>query len=204
MSRRSLIFDFDGTLADSLPAAVAVFNQLAPRFRLRAVDLDTARHTPTRELLKQTGVRCWRLPGLTRAFQAAVAEHMPTLRLWPGMAEVLQGLHADGRVLGILSSNSEGNVRTCLRANGVEGCFRFVVGSPRLFGKGSALRRILKSERLAAADVVYVGDELRDMTAAKKAGVAAVAVTWGFQAEALLRTAGPEYVIETPAGLREL
>jgi phosphoglycolate phosphatase len=72
--------------------------------------------------------------------------------------------------LGVLSSNREDNIRRCLRANGTEGHFAFAVGYPRLFGKAKALRRILRAERVGGPDVLYVGDEVRDVEAAERAG----------------------------------
>ena len=68
-------------------------------------------------------------------------------------------------------------------------------GYPRLFGKGKALKRILRAERLTRADVLYIGDELRDVEAAKKAGVKVAAVAWGFHTAELLRSGSPDYVV---------
>ena len=80
----------------------------------------TARSMPTRKLLRQLGIRFWRLPRMVRAFQAAMAEHAGDLQLHDGITGMLRGLSARGHRLGILSSNREDVIRTCLRANGVE------------------------------------------------------------------------------------
>ena len=104
----------------------------------------------------------------------------------------------------MLTSNKEDNVRRCLRANGAEGFFSFVVGYPRLFGKGKALRRIVRAGRLGRPEVLYVGDEVRDVEAARTAGVAAAAVTWGFHSESLLRGSGPDHVLTAPTELLTL
>jgi phosphoglycolate phosphatase len=202
MPYRYIIFDFDGTLADSLASAVAIFNRLAPRFRLTPVaDLETARATPTKQLLRQMGVRFWALPRLVRAFQAEAAGEAEGYLLFPGLPAALAALAGRGHVLGVLSSNREDTIRRCLRANGVEQHFAFVVGYPKLFGKAKALRRILKAERADRGEVLYVGDELRDVEAAVRAKVAVAAVTWGFHAEALLAAARPTHLIRTPAEL---
>jgi phosphoglycolate phosphatase len=202
MAYRLIVFDFDGTLADSLGPMVAVFNRLAPSLGLKSiVDLETARSTPTRRLLKQLGIRFWRLPRVVRTFQAAVAAEAHELRLHDGLAGVLTELAGRGYRLGILSSNREDNIRACLRANGVEDRFAFVVGYPKLFGKAKALRRILKAERLPRADVLFVGDELRDIEAGRKAKVATAAVTWGFHAERLLAESGPTFLLHRPTEL---
>lgn len=199
MAYRLIVFDFDGTLADSLGTLVAVYNRLAPGLGLNpVVDLEAARSTPTRRLLKQLGVRFWRLPRVVRAYQSAVAAEAHAPRLHDGVAAVLTELADRGARLGVLSSNREDNIRRCLRANGVEDRFAFVIGYPKLFGKAKALRRILKAERLGRADVLFVGDELRDLEAGKKARVATAAVTWGFHAEPLLAGGGATFLVRRP------
>ncbi len=197
-----VVWDFDGTLADTRADAVRAFNALAPRFGFRPVtDPVAARAMTTREFLRHHGLSLWRLPRVVRAFQDAVADGAEAVRLFPGIPGVLAELRSRGVRLGILSSNREGTIRRALRANGCEDHFAFVVGYPKLFGKAKALRRILRADRLDRAGVLYVGDEVRDVDAATKAGVAVAAVTWGFQAADVLRAAGPAFVLDDPREL---
>lgn len=197
-----VIWDFDGTLADSLAAAVGIFNRLAAELGYKPiVDIAAARALTTRQFLRRHGISLWRLPRLVRRYREAAADEADRLKLFPGLPAVLTGLREAGVRLGVLSSNKEDNIRRCLRANGVEEAFDFVVGYPRLFGKAKALRRILREERIDPETVLYVGDEVRDVEAAKKAGVAVVAVTWGFHTEALLRTSGPDHLMSDPGML---
>ncbi len=194
-----VVFDFDGTLADSFGPALASYNRIAPGLGLRpVVDLEAARSMPTRRLLRQLGIRFWRLPRMVRAFQEAAAEYAGDLRLHDGVAAMLHGLSVRGHRLGILSSNREDVIRACLRANGVEELFAFVIGYPKLFGKAKALRRVLKVEKADRGGLLFVGDELRDLEAGRKAKVATVAVTWGFQSEPLLQTGGATYLARRP------
>ncbi|HET6572136.1 MAG TPA: HAD hydrolase-like protein [Fimbriiglobus sp.] len=200
-----VVFDFDGTLADSFGPALAAYNRIAPGLGLRPIDdPEAARSMPTRRLLRQLGIRFWRLPRVVRAFQEAVAEHAGDLRLHDGVAGMLLGLSARGHRLGVLSSNREDVIRACLRANGVEGAFAFVIGYPKLFGKAKALRRILKVEKADRDGLLFVGDELRDLEAGRKAKVATVAVTWGFQTEPLLTIGGATYLARRPDELLAL
>ena len=195
-----VVFDFDGTLADSFAASVALFERLAPGLGLRPVpDLEAARSLPTRQLLRRMGVRFWQVPRFVRTFQAGAAEYANRLKLHAGVPELLATLQGRGHRLGVLSSNRADAIRACLAANGVEHRFAFVVGCPKLFGKAKALRRIVRAERLTPGRAVYVGDELRDLDAGRQARVSTVAATWGFHTEALLRTAGPTWVARTPA-----
>jgi len=202
MPVKLVIFDFDGTLANSLTAAVGIYNRIAAELGYKPIeDLAAARSMPTRQFLKHHGISLWRLPRLIRRYHIAAAGEADKLKLFPGLPDALAALHASGLRLGVLSSNKEDNIRRCLRANGVEELFSFVVGYPKFFGKGKALRRIMRAERLEKSDVLYVGDEVRDVEAAKKAGVAVVAATWGFHAETLLRESRPDYVIAEPGEL---
>ncbi len=198
------VFDFDGTLADSLDAAIGIFNRLAAESGYRPIeDVATAKGMTSRQFLRHHGISLWRLPRLVRRYHAAAAESADTLRLFPELPAAIETLGAAGVRLGVLSSNREDNIRRCLRANGVEQQFAFVVGYPKMFGKGKALQRILRAERVNKQDAVYIGDEVRDIEAARKAGVASVAVTWGFHSEALLRESRPDRLITAVAALAE-
>jgi phosphoglycolate phosphatase len=142
------------------------------------------------------------------------------MKLVAGVAELLAAVSATGVRQGILSSNSEHNIRRTLRAHGAEGHFAFVVGYPRLFGKGKALRRVVRAEgggsfwrklrelpragRLDGGEVLYVGDEVRDIDAARKAGVRVAAVTWGFHTAEFLRSGKPDFVVNDARELLEL
>lgn len=205
MNYRLVLFDFDGTLADSMMATVAIFQTIGPRLGLKPFDdLNAARNMPTRKVLKAVGCTFWKMPKIIRAFQAAAAEHAPRLKLHPGVADALTALHSRGIRLGILSSNKEANIRKCLAANGVEDLFAFVVGHPQLFGKARAIRRIRRREKVDRADMVYVGDESRDLDAARKAGVSAAAVAWGFHSPELLAGMNPTLMLQCPSELARL
>ena len=205
MPFKLVVFDFDGTLADSIGKAVGIFNRLAPELGHRPVeDLAEARAMTTRQFLRRHGIPFWRLPRLVRRYRALAAESAEDTRMFPGLTDALADLRATGVRLGVLSSNSEENIRRGLRANGVEELFAFVVGYPKLFGKARALKQILRAEGVARSEVLYVGDEVRDVEAARKAGVTSAAVTWGFHAESLLRENGPDHVVAGPTGLLPL
>jgi phosphoglycolate phosphatase len=205
MPFKLVVFDFDGTLADSLGGMVRIFNQLAAELGHRPVeDVAAARAMTTRQFLKHHGIPFWRLPRLVRRYRTLAGQDADTTKMFPGLPDALAVLRANGSRLGVLSSNSEENIRRGLRANGVEELFAFVVGYPKLFGKARALKRILRAERVERSDVLYVGDEVRDVEAAKKAGVTSAAVTWGVHAESLLRANAPDYLVAEPAELLRL
>ncbi len=196
-----VLFDFDGTIADSLHQGLANYNSLASRYGfLPVTDITAARAMKTKAFFKAHKIPLRRLPRLYHEFTRLQKDHMPSVRLYDGMAEVLGDLAQRYRI-GILSSNSEENIRRCLSANEVEHHFSFVVSHSSIFGKHKSMRKILKVERLPREKVVYVGDELRDMKAAAKAKIDGCAVTWGIHAENVLMQEGPRFIARQPSDL---
>lgn len=66
------------------------------------------------------------------------------------------------------------------------------------------LKKIIKELKINPGEVAYIGDEARDIEAAKKAGILAVAVTWGFEGEIPLRNEDPDYLLHKPKELLTL
>lgn len=204
MRYTTILWDFDGTLADTLPIALEVFNAMAARHGFRPVeDPGAVRALSTRAFLRSHGISLARLPLLMRELLAGMAPLMGGARLFPGIPEVLHTLSERGVRLGILSSGSRENIMTCLRARGVEGLFGLVAGYSRLLGKGRGIRRILREGGLSPRELLYVGDEVRDIEASHKAGVDVAAVTWGLHARELLGRHRPTWLIDQPGQLLE-
>ncbi len=205
MRYRAIIWDFDGTLADTLGCLLGIYNELAGRRGFRPIeDPETVRDLSLVPLLRMLRIPLRRLPGLVRDVLAAQKGAMAAIRLFPDLLPVLGLLRQQGPHMGVLSSNSRENILACLRANGAADLFDAVVGYRRVLGKGKALRRYLRAQNLAAADVVYVGDEVRDIKAAREAGVAVAAVTWGLNTPGLLARHHPDHLIERPQQLLEV
>jgi len=197
-----VLWDFDGTLADTFSCMVSAYNGLAARRGLRPIaDPAALRGLPPMALLRTLDIPLLRLPSLLTSVLTAVRRDMPTIRLFPNIPQVLDAFVRAGCRMSVLSSNSRDNILTCLRANGVARHFESVVGYRRLLGKGEGIRRFLKKRAAADERAVYVGDEVRDILAARKAGVDVAAVTWGYNTPELLAKQAPDYLIERPEQL---
>ncbi|MFZ1626829.1 MAG: HAD-IA family hydrolase, partial [Candidatus Moraniibacteriota bacterium] len=141
--------------------------------------------------MKRLGWRIIMLPLILhtgRARYQAIASEVP---IFQGMKEIFTTLQARGIQIGIVSSSKERTIRTIFETNGLTA--DFIIHS-NLFGKARALKRTLHEQSLTAPNVVYVGDEVRDVEACQKAGIRIIAVTWGLNSEAALRKAGAETV----------
>lgn len=202
MKYRLILWDFDGTLADTLACLVRVYNGLAPTYGyLPVTDPKAVRGLTLPAFLRMHRIGLLKLPSLIHQVIAGQKQEIVRLPLFTGMAAVLQEIHAAGSRLAVLSSNAEDNIRCCLQANGVEELFEAIVGYRRLFGKGRALRSFLRGLGLSASEVAYVGDEVRDVEAARQAGVVVVAVTWGFNTRELLARHTPDHLADSPEEL---
>lgn len=193
---RLVIFDFDGTLADSFDWLVRALNDIAPRYRLRPIapgERDRLRELPARAFLRQLGVTWWKLPAVAQALRRRMADELDGIRLFAGVASMLRELDEAGLVLGIASSNSERNVRRMLGPETLQ-LVRYLECGAAIHGKRARLRRILKAARVAPSDAIYIGDEIRDIEAARGLGMAAGAVLWGYNNAQALRGQGPDLI----------
>ncbi|MCC4610950.1 HAD hydrolase-like protein [Xanthomonas campestris pv. esculenti] len=176
-----IIFDFDGTLADSFDFFLSTQRVLASRHGFRAVEaheVDAARRLSTRELVKTSGLSAWRLP-LVAADFIRLMRAAPPVALFDGIATVLTELHAGGTRLAVVSSNSVENVQRALGA-ALSAKFAVIEGGSHLLGKQRALRRVLRATGYRAAQAVYVGDQVADWEAAQAVGLPFAAVAWGY------------------------
>ncbi len=199
----TLIFDFDGTIADTFFIAVAVFRKLSRRAgSKRATDdeeVEILRGLPAREAIKRVGVHWWQLPYILYEARKAVRQQIGEVKAIDGVKPVIQKLHADGHKLYVVSSNSEKNIRRFLEHNGMEDCFDEIHGGIGLFAKSRTLGQILADS--PESDCVYVGDEARDLDAATRAGMPCVSVAWGYNSKKALQNAGAKLIIEHPKEL---
>lgn len=205
MSYSAILWDFDGTLVDSLAIVLAIFNEIAIRDGYRPItDAESARQHSSIELLRDHGVSLLRVPSLMHDILSSMNRRMADIRLFPGIAETLRELSARNVRMGIVSSNSEANIRKCLAANGVDHCFDFVVGASRLFGKAGSIRRTLRSRSIDPNSALYIGDEVRDIHAARRVGIDIAAVAWGMNSIAALSEHRPDYLLHHPSEVLEI
>jgi phosphoglycolate phosphatase len=197
------LFDFDGTVADTLEISHSILNELAAEFGFRPLqreELPLARTLGTREFIKHLGISAWKVPRISRRGLRLLQERIAEVRPIAGMPEVLEELHGRGHRIGILTSNSETNVLAFIARHRLP-YFHFVRTSSKLFGKSREMRRILKAEGLAPERVLYVGDETRDIEAAKETGLPMAAVGWGYNAPEALASLSPEHLLNHPGEL---
>lgn len=196
MPYKLAIFDMDGTLSDSFPWFRSVLNSVADRHRFRRVEehqIEQLRDSSAREIIGILGVAPWRIPFIARDMRRMKARDMASIPLFPGVERMLQTIAARGIMLAIVSSDSEANIRHALGPANAELIAHYACGSS-LFAKARKFRRVLKLSGVAPDDALCIGDEIRDIEAAREAGIDFGAVTWGYTSAAALKARAPNYL----------
>jgi phosphoglycolate phosphatase len=200
--KKTIIFDFDGTLVDSFDLFVeASYQATGIKDRLTAVEVTRLRGLPPLTILKQLHLPLWRLPLIYRKGRKTIARHMSEVKAFEGMVQVIKSLHSRGDKLLVVSTNNTQNIHTFLHAHNLSHDFHGIYGKIGLFGKPKALRKILRHHKADIKNCIYIGDEMRDIEAAHEVGLPCIAVTWGFSPPAALRQLKPEGLATKPADI---
>ncbi len=203
MSKPLVIFDFDGTLADSWAIAVDELRGAASLFGLRQLtpdEVEALRGQPSRQVFDTFGVALWKIPRIAAHMRRRFEERASSIALFDGVPEMLRALADAGVMIGVVSSNSETTVATVLGAETMRRVARVECGSS-LFGKSRRFLRLMKDVGAAPAHTFAVGDESRDLDAAAAAGITGLAVEWGYARPALLQAMAPGRTFATVAAL---
>ncbi len=196
-------FDFDGTLADTMPWFNAILNTVADKYHFRKIDAserEALRSRDAGEILKYLNIPLWKLPAIMTHVRTLTQEIDPSVQLFDGIPQALARLKASGLRLAIVSSNSVENVKRVLGEETAALFDDYECGTD-LFGKAAKIDRLLRQHGTAPERFLLVGDEMRDIDAARKAGVRVGSVAWGYNHVDALRGRGPDELFLTVADL---
>lgn len=200
----TIVFDFDGTLANTYGIMLALYNAEAANYGLRTIsveDWESIRRMRFAEILKFVGIKPQQVPKYLTIGKQILKGHIEQIELFDGVVDMIKRLKTAGHELFVLSSNAEDTIQAVLDRYGVSDVN--VMKSSKLFGKAVPLKRLMRVKKLQAQSVWMVGDEMRDVAAAHKAGIHSLAVTWGFHPKEMLTQAKPEAYADTPQELAE-
>ncbi len=200
MTLPTLVFDFDGTLADTMTAYGQAWNRIAAAYRLKTItteEIQMLRHKKAQDIMRHLGLSALKLPVVAQRMRQELNRNITEMTVFPGLKEALEHLRRDGYRLGILTSNSADNVSAFLRHRNLE-LFDFIYSGSRIFGKSTVMKHLLKKHALHSGEVIYICDEVRDLEASRKAGIRTVAVAWGFNSADVLARENPDALIHDP------
>ncbi|PIY71594.1 carotenoid oxygenase [Candidatus Roizmanbacteria bacterium CG_4_10_14_0_8_um_filter_33_9] len=202
--KKNVIFDFDGTIANTLPVIFAVVNKLALQVGLKQLTWDEFSELRTLSHL-QLVKRYYRiipyLSGLIPNAHKEMYNLMQAVTPFDGMIELLVFLQKKNLRLGILSSNAKDNIDLFVQKYNLD-MLDFIHTEGNLFGKDKALINIMKSYSLNKKETIYIGDETRDIDACGKIGLDIISVTWGFNTKESLQKHKPMFLVEKVSDLQ--
>lgn len=203
---KHIIFDFDGTLADSTAVFASAWNTLAQKYKFKGIELkeiDTLKKLSISERSKLFDFPMYKLPMILPQFYKLYRQSLNDVHLFEGMKELLIEIDKRGYKILIISSNSKENILEFLKMNGIH-CVADVLCSNRIFGKDKVMKKFLREANVDSSNVVYIGDEQRDIVACKKAGIPIIWVEWGYDAKEVVQNDEPEYSVSTPQEILEI
>ncbi len=191
-----IILDFDGTLATSLDLCIEAFRAAHDKYKFHYIEdheIQTLRHYNVLQILKHIDLPIYRVPALTRFVRNYMTTNIKTLSLASNWNHTLKELSLHHELI-ILSSNSKNNIQDFLKQHDLT-CFKDVVSNVAVFGKAKVIQKIIRDNHWNKENVFYIGDEIRDVKAAKKCKINSVAVTWGYNSEESLIKSQPDHLI---------
>ncbi len=203
---KAVIFDFDGTLADTGHILYKVYDRLSVKHNLPPIPhdkMDEIRSMPIRARFKKAGVPLFKLPQLLRETLQIYTEFIGSAEPFPGIEDLVRSLKAQGLILSIISSNTVKNINSFLESHQLD-LFDHIRSTSSLFGKHRTINQALRELCITGDEAVYVGDELRDITACRKVPIRIIAVSWGYDHLSLLQEGKPDYLVRTPSEITRL
>jgi len=199
---KTVVFDFDGTLADTIPLVLSSIERLAAdelHRKYSAEDYLRLRDMGITEIIIKEKIPLLKLPHYIARMRDLTSEKEKKAKPFPGIKALLSQL-SKRYAVGILTSNSEEVVKEfCTRQKLKD--ISFIISSSPLFGKTHAMRKMLRKKGLKGNEVIYVGDEIRDIQACRKVGIRVISVTWGFNSKKGLKLENPNFLADTPQQL---
>lgn len=201
MTIKVILFDFDGTLADTHDTIVEITNRLSAEFGYQPVaeaELSKLKHLSSREIVRYSKISLFKIPFLLKRVQEELGKQISKIKPISGMEATLVQLKNREYQLGIITSNLRENVLSFLREKNWQLLFDFICQGKTIFGKHRVLKKFIKQNYFQAEEVIYVGDETRDILAAKKSKIKVIAVEWGFNSPEVLAKHKPDFLIKNP------
>lgn len=189
-----VVFDFDGTLANTLEAIREIATEEVGH--ISDEDFEVMRLEGVKGVIKRYDIKTWELPMVIARFSSKLKKRND-VNLYPQIVELINTITTKYKV-GILSSNSEDNIRQTLDRYDITNKFEFIYSQSSLFGKDKVMKKMCKKHQIDVSEVIYVGDEDRDIVACKKVGIKCIAVTYGFNNRERLTKTEPDYMVDTP------
>ena len=209
LANRTVLFDLDGTIADTIPLIVATYQRTVRTVLGWEPTFEQCKQWIGRSLRETCiGLAPERVDELMQSYlEWNLANHRDYVRPFPGVGEVLDDLAGAGRTYGVATSKRYHSAVLSLECAGLTGRIPLLATEENTTTHKPSPEPLLFALARAGvepADAVYVGDAVVDMQAAKAAGMASIAVTWGVAEAGELAAERPTEIVDSVDELRDL
>lgn len=198
---RAVIFDLDGTIADTLPLCIVAFKKSIEPLLGKALSEEeiVATFGPSEEGTIRRLIPMQEEAGVASYLKHYEALHYMCPTAFPGIGEVLIRLKAKGVPLAMVTGKGIHSTRLSLAQFGLAAFFEVLeTGSPEGPNKVNGIRGVLKRLGVSAAESLYVGDAVSDIRYCKEIGIPIAAAAWaGTADEKALRALEPEQIFSS-------
>ncbi|TWI65279.1 phosphoglycolate phosphatase [Pseudoduganella lurida] len=210
---RAILFDLDGTLADTAPDLAAALNKLRTDRNLPPTSYDLLRPTASAGARGMIGISFGLTPqddgyealrqGFFDNYQAAMMQHSS---LFDGVPALLDGIEAAGMAWGIVTNKPARFTDPLMPLIGLDHAACVISGDTMAHPKPHPAPLLEAARRLGLApeQCWYVGDDLRDIQAGRAAGMPTVACQWGYCGATEPASWEADHLVATPAALLAL
>jgi phosphoglycolate phosphatase len=203
---KTVIFDFDGTIADTFYSSIEILNSLSDTYGFKKFgneEIKKLRSKSMRDIVKELHISLFKMPSVIKDFTSRAKKTITSQNPVNNIPQLLHELHSKGYDLNIITSNTVENVSIFLNKHNLT-FFSHIYSDESLFGKDIVISRFLRKYQINNDDAIYVGDEIRDIEAAHKVKIKIIAVTWGFNSEEALHRYSPDYVVNQPKQISDI
>ena len=204
--KKIIIFDFDGTIADSFPPMVKILKKQVKEMGygdLTDKQIEVMRSMRPFDIIRHFRFPIWKIPKLIQTVREELFNQIDKVKVFQGINELINNLKTKKIKYGILTSNSKKTIEAFLKINLLDG-FEFIESETNIFKKSSHLSYIIKKYSFNKKDIIYVGDEVRDIEACREVGVDIISVTWGYNNKVVLEKHNQRSLVSTPSEILKI
>ncbi len=204
-----VIFDFDGTIADTMPFSFSRSLELLRKEKIDLPEKEIIKKIKSNnyfELMKEFKLSWLKIPfmlQIVKQGQRDLYSQIDKIKIFPGMKNLLKDLRNNNYQIGILSSNMQRNVNKFIKIKRLN-FFDIIYCESNILGKDQTFRKMMRKYNLKPEEIIYIGDEIRDVEACKKVGIKIIGVSWGLHTIEALQKNGVDYIVKKPSEILKI
>jgi len=203
----TLLFDFDGVLADTLDDLLnfgrIACEQLGLPRNPTSADLDALDNMSFVDYGRQLGLPEQYIDEFVSRCLEMFEQRSQPPKIFDDMAQVISQA-AELHQIGIITGNTTQTVEIFLQENELQDTIQIILGVEQPGSKPEKIKRALQILTQPEDSTYMIGDAVSDINAAKQASIKSIAVGWGHQSIQKLKAAEPNYLVKSPQELRQL